>query len=157
MKRPTLFPIQQDRSAPGQQIGLRYKTQLAQNLSNGSLINYNTPVYDTHGMVTIGAAWQAQLKATGIWLASAAIRLADRVWAAGEFAYLYLDVNGSIYCIMDLKDTWGGQRLQLVGSTEFFGKTGDLVKFRISHNLAAPVGIFTTNSNFSYCTLTLCR
>lgn len=131
-------------------VAARYtSTSTASQSSSDAIINYDTKVYDTTGIVTTGASWKATAPIPGRYRINAHAETSN-TGCTSTNSHLTLSVykNGSREQVIDDRvcNITGGYRKSLNGAVDVTLNAGDYVDVRMSVNDA------TTHSLASYST-----
>lgn len=137
-------------------IAARYKTATAQSFTSAAadaIVNYDTLEFDTHSRVTTGAAWKFTANVAGYYDVNAAILFASSTaWADTEAGYIALYKNGTIYCYLDRKDSYGSASsvfMFLHGSASIQLAATDYIDVRAFQNTGGALTLFN-DSKFNY-------
>lgn len=154
----------QDKTTPDRTIASRYATNAGQSIENGAaaaIINFEDPIYDPFGCVTVGAAWKWTSPGVGIVTVKAMVLFeGTATWTQAEDATLYIYKNGSTYSAIARKDSisnsLGNQYMDLVGSDDVAVVTGDYLDIRIVQHSGGALALYNS-THFNHVSIVLNR
>ena len=136
-------------------IVARYTTNAGQSIPNNAntIVDFGTLVYDTHSVVTTGAAWHFHAPVNGYYAVSAAILFSStNTWADAEGGELQLYKNGAAYSRLDWKDNYGSASsiyMQLSGSDLVYLAATETLDIRVWQISGAALALHN-NAYYNY-------
>jgi hypothetical protein len=117
-------------------IAARYHMDTGPNIAHNTLtiVDFTDKNWDTHNMVTTGAAWHFTAPVPGFYEVKSALKFDGMTtWADGEQGYLAVYRNGLWFTTLDYKNNFGNTNdvaMQLSGSDILQLAKGDRVDIR---------------------------
>ncbi len=133
-----------------------YETNAAQSIDHNTetVVNFEDEVIDTHGAVTVGAAWVFTAPLAGYYYVRAMVRFASTgTWAEGEVIQLGLYKNGSgghaLVYRNGLDSSGGAAPHSAGGATVVQLATGDTLAINVLQTSGGPLSL-SSNSNYNH-------
>lgn len=141
--------------AASELVKARYTTNAGQTIANAAtdIIDFEdlTDGFDSHGAVTIGAAWKFTAPASGIYNISSFVlgSAAAGEWDEGEAVILYIYKNGATYTQLDRVEAATSPAsailIALIGNTTIDLNKGDYVDIRLYNGVGANWTVQNSN------------
>lgn len=127
-----------------------YNTAAGQAIANAStaVVNFDTVLYDTFGLVTTGAAWKFTANRAGKIEVGAMVTFASGIFTLNNRVQLYLYKNGALYKGLNYTTIMATvtDPISLAGSAVVTVIAGDTLDIRVSHGEATSRSLTATGS-----------
>lgn len=116
----------------------QYNTNAGQLIPSGSttVVNYDTKLFDSHGLVTTGAAWKFTADRRMLAIVSASATTVTNIYDAGEYFHLLVRVNGTMLTTLNhvSVDSSTAVRRGASGTHSVILNAGDYVDASVNQN-----------------------